>query len=279
MEKATHFGTCQVCGHLQKAPGNKMAKHGYTVQWSFFEGVCWGADELPFELDKAVAHKAHDSQQKSIDAHYARIAELNGPLVIRTEPGFEAIYTIWKNEYVKNERTGKSDYEWLQVDVRVIRHDYSDNTGFYLTADYRAKADGPWRRWDTYGSHVKTENGFVRELLVPRIKMHENYIRQLNSYRDWQAKRIAAWKVEPMKPVADEAAKLTHIIFVQPKPGSITDGQDRYVSATYGRGGWSGDASFDTTTNRSKAKRFTERGANMAIGKLRRWGRMKAIPA
>jgi len=58
----THRGTCQACGRVQaitewtnkhsgKTFGN-IAKHGYTVNWGFFNGVCMGADSLPLELSK-----------------------------------------------------------------------------------------------------------------------------------------------------------------------------------------------------------------------------------
>lgn len=50
--KATHQGTCQVCGAAQKLPNDLLSLHGYTVEHSFFEGVCKGAKNLPFELNK-----------------------------------------------------------------------------------------------------------------------------------------------------------------------------------------------------------------------------------
>jgi hypothetical protein len=52
--KATHRGTCQVCGRAQAHFKGKIAKHGYTVQWGFFNGVCRGAEELPLEQDKTI---------------------------------------------------------------------------------------------------------------------------------------------------------------------------------------------------------------------------------
>lgn len=53
MKSATHQGTCQLCGRLQMLPnGGLLAKHGYDVQWGFFNGVCPGADHKPYELSK-----------------------------------------------------------------------------------------------------------------------------------------------------------------------------------------------------------------------------------
>lgn len=52
--KATHRGTCQACGRLQCVPSNLLAKHGYTVDWGFFNGVCTGSDRKPLEVEKTL---------------------------------------------------------------------------------------------------------------------------------------------------------------------------------------------------------------------------------
>lgn len=38
---ATHNGTCQACGrqHAVNVKSGKLAKHGYTVDWGFFNGT------------------------------------------------------------------------------------------------------------------------------------------------------------------------------------------------------------------------------------------------
>ena len=51
MTKHTHKGTCQACGRVQ-AVNNKsgmIAKHGYTVDWGYFSGICQGSDAAPLE--------------------------------------------------------------------------------------------------------------------------------------------------------------------------------------------------------------------------------------
>jgi hypothetical protein len=61
MRKATHNGTCQVCGSTQALPGGALSNHGYTVEHHFFEGVCPGAKRRPLEQDRALAdHVARD---------------------------------------------------------------------------------------------------------------------------------------------------------------------------------------------------------------------------
>jgi hypothetical protein len=45
----THDGTCQACGRTQafNLKSKNVAKHGYTVEHNFFNGVCPGADRKP----------------------------------------------------------------------------------------------------------------------------------------------------------------------------------------------------------------------------------------
>lgn len=50
----THKGTCQLCGRIH-AVNNKtgeIAKHGYTVDYGFFNGVCQGSNILPLQKDR-----------------------------------------------------------------------------------------------------------------------------------------------------------------------------------------------------------------------------------
>lgn len=55
MKKATHNGTCQVCGALQALPDGKLSKHGYDVEFHYFRGVCPGAAFMPLEQDRTQA--------------------------------------------------------------------------------------------------------------------------------------------------------------------------------------------------------------------------------
>jgi hypothetical protein len=55
--KATHYGTCQYCGSLQKADRhtNRLANHGYTLAYGWQAGTCEGSNRLPFEVSKDYA--------------------------------------------------------------------------------------------------------------------------------------------------------------------------------------------------------------------------------
>lgn len=72
--RATHNGTCQACGRVQAVipRTGKLAKHGYTVDWGYFDGVCYGSDELPVEhgtdvLDRTAANLT--AQAETADAY------------------------------------------------------------------------------------------------------------------------------------------------------------------------------------------------------------------
>ena len=50
--QATHQGTCQICGRVHKVSNKsgKIATHGYTVEYGYFDGECGGGHKLPFEV-------------------------------------------------------------------------------------------------------------------------------------------------------------------------------------------------------------------------------------
>lgn len=50
-------GHCQICGALQAASAGTVAKHGYTVDHGYFNGVCHGHNYLPIEKDRNMSDK------------------------------------------------------------------------------------------------------------------------------------------------------------------------------------------------------------------------------
>lgn len=62
--KATHNGTCQCCGNSQ-AVNPFLAKHGYTVDFGFFNGVCMGADHAPLEESRVLCDSVCEQLTKS----------------------------------------------------------------------------------------------------------------------------------------------------------------------------------------------------------------------
>lgn len=56
MEKQIR-GNCQGCGRLQAATKGTLAHHGYTVEYGYFHGTCYGAQELPLQVSRALLDK------------------------------------------------------------------------------------------------------------------------------------------------------------------------------------------------------------------------------
>jgi hypothetical protein len=79
-DKATHFGTCQLCGSFQKLPGGVLADHGYNINWGSFVGVCSGSRRAPFEQDKSYA-----------EAQVMRAKQILADLVPVPDPGYAII--------------------------------------------------------------------------------------------------------------------------------------------------------------------------------------------
>jgi hypothetical protein len=69
--KSTHRGTCQACGRVQCVTLHKdtLAKHGYTVDWGYFNGVCQGAEAKPLEVERtltdAIIEIMHDKAARA----------------------------------------------------------------------------------------------------------------------------------------------------------------------------------------------------------------------
>jgi len=75
MKKATHIGTCQVCGSIQMLPISRngkalIAKHGYVVEYGWgFQGVCQGSGRFPFEQTCEYTKKITAESENSIAAY------------------------------------------------------------------------------------------------------------------------------------------------------------------------------------------------------------------
>lgn len=96
---ATHNGTCQACGRAQAFYKGTVAKHGYTVDWGHFNGVCRGAEAKPLEHDKTLTEATIDWLLNTYAPEQDKLAaDLRSGAV---EPRF------YNTEY--NRRTGKQD--------------------------------------------------------------------------------------------------------------------------------------------------------------------------
>ena len=86
----THKGHCQVCGRVQAVSTNDnlMAKHGYDVQFGFFNGTCIGSDKKPLEVSKRISEVTISNMKNAIEAKREKIETFTGvtqvPVVFTT---------------------------------------------------------------------------------------------------------------------------------------------------------------------------------------------------
>jgi len=131
---ATHYGSCQLCGSLQKAPGGYLAKHGYDVKYGFFNGVCRGSNELPYEVSCDLLVSVLASIKISI-ANY-----VEEPAPKRTTPGrFTSGYNRAK---VERSAQWVAD-EQAEAAWRAKGEQYWANVGFVPFAEARIAAWAP----------------------------------------------------------------------------------------------------------------------------------------
>ena len=189
MTKATHEGTCQICGSNQKLPSGVLSKHGYNLDFGFFSGVCQGEGHAPFE--------------KSTEATAFVILSVKAQLVHAKKR---------RQERLENKKTVVATMR-LRTNGQ-SRHKTVELTAVQLTVDQ-------------YGSGLTssyTENNYYGTFKVASIPMPPRYdtskenmilaanefhvrrvmdveIAQMEKYIDWQEERVANWVEKLLTPV------------------------------------------------------------------------------
>lgn len=179
--KATHEGTCQWCGRVQKLPGGTLAKHGYTTKWGFFMGVCHGADQEPFELSCDLVKQSIVWAQEQLRATRTFIE------VLEAAEGDMA----WTHERVQRGR--RSEMEWREVKVEM-----GDFGGMQMP--YITRADGRKEWAITYGGG-RTVKSMVKRMNEQRVWALKREVTEINGYINHQTERVANWKPALLKEV------------------------------------------------------------------------------
>lgn len=131
---ATHYGTCQLCSSLQKAPGGRLAKHGYDVQYGFFNGICRGSHELPYEVSNELLVSILAGIKISI-ANYVEAAKPARTTPGRNEQGYSRAKAERSAQWVADERAA------AQWQARIEQH--AANQRFVPFAEARIAAWAP----------------------------------------------------------------------------------------------------------------------------------------
>lgn len=175
--KATHFGTCQICGHRQKLPNGRLSRHGYTKRWGFFYGTCPGAGYLPFEQSTGRIEAAIASALFQATALDARAATIRA--------GEDGVWFNYYESYRNSSR--KPGYYWTRGRI--------DEAGNWVSDDGKYSANKLQNSIHNVPKWIADTNGrYARSL--------EANAAQLRDYADWQNERVASWKPADLIPIA-----------------------------------------------------------------------------
>lgn len=189
MTKATHEGTCQICGSTQKLPSGLLSKHGYTVNWGFFSGVCNGEGHAPFEKST----NAIEGVIQSVKAQLVHAKEQRQARLVNTET------VIVEMSMRSNGKRLYKRCELSAVQVSVDGH-YSGLASSYIQEDY----NGVWKVVNINTGYMVGANKVdmilsANEFHVRRVLDVE--IAQMEKYIEWQSERVANWVEKDLTPV------------------------------------------------------------------------------
>ena len=178
--KATHGGTCQCCGSFRKLPYGEISKHGYTRRSGWFEGVCPGAHELPFEVSCGLVVKFVEIARK-------RLVDLEG--CIEQALSGDTLYTT---TYLP----GKGAVRGREVFVPATLHAASVPTVTRIVFQGRGY---PTEQVETiYG---KTVAQVEQDLRQRRADSYRKHVADVQEYIAWQEKRLREWSPRALIPL------------------------------------------------------------------------------
>jgi hypothetical protein len=174
---ATHKGSCQRCGSVQKLPNGYLSLHGYTKRWGFFNGICPGSRRLPYEQSCEDCKAAVIWAKDEMNRLKAEIAALELPAE-----------TAWVHDYVNGHGV------WRQVTLSRQLACESQGRQFYYF--YFTSARGS--REHLHRGSAPTERSIEQEILACN-RQYAFYqlaprLRELQAYQKWQQERVDAWK-------------------------------------------------------------------------------------
>jgi len=239
MRKATHTGHCQICGSMQKLPGDVLSIHGYTVKWGFFSGTCNGTHGKPFEVSTDLIEAAIVRATGLREAAIARAAELRA--MTSTEG--------YVHEYVRNSANmkGGSRYEWRTVEISMQPYDHAPTIAraVYVIDGQQKDANVPHAHSQT----AESVAAYLRNTYAHA--MFDTRAASLQEYIEWQTARVKNWQPAECKPIAPEVARVTvgTTVRVNGREGIVTDIRDQ-------RGNYNGPTMPHAIVTRADGKTF-----------------------
>ena len=181
INKATHSGTCQVCGRFQKLPHGVLSRHGYTKEWGFFAGTCNGADYLPFELDCSIIENAIAKAIEAIE-EFKTLAQETRSL--------RDTKNVWRQKVV---------YRGRKDSVKHFQDEMVGSTTSNGVQQYHWASDEVHNQCNriNFGCGENPIEEFVIKANHRRAKLYDRQVAEFEGYVKWQTARIDGWTAKP----------------------------------------------------------------------------------
>lgn len=181
-KQATHRGTCQLCAHDQKLPGNRLSLHGYTVQWGFFSGTCPGSRGMPYELSCDLIAEAIASQKVAIKSQRKFAAEQRA---LTAE--------VWVTERRYDARGYNAPALVRKIAADQIAFKYHG----VVWMGYNGKQQSTSVKADSAIDAIIEMNGRRADAILAEVAQRQTYV-------EWLTKRQASWALKPLTEIPAE---------------------------------------------------------------------------
>jgi len=225
----THRGHCQSCGRAQAVDvnHNKIAKHGYTVDFGFFNGVCTASDELPLEVEKTITERTISGLGDFINSQSSYLEGLETGKV-KTLDMYWVVFSAEKEVEV----------------VEYIAHSKPDLDRYYDNDKYCTQF--AYLNGETFEGHIKLYNEYreanydsaksaeevMERLIGSETKMVKANIAEAKSLKEQLIKMVDEVHGQPLINIADtekilkELEEEARVGFFETKVVSYTDYRD-----------------------------------------------------
>ena len=194
----THKGHCQVCGRIQAVDvtHNFIAKHGYTVDFGFFNGVCEGSGELPLEIDKSLTEETIVELTDYLASQSTYLEGLESGKV-ENLMYYWVTFQVSEEEGEEDKVIGISNSKKLfdsYVNKYSSKFAYLNGVGFAKHCELRNKSQRLYR---------KSTEEIMQELIKDEIRQTSFYIKQATLLKNQLEQMVSEVHGQPLINVAD----------------------------------------------------------------------------
>jgi hypothetical protein len=182
-----HTGHCQGCGRKQMLPGGMLSKHGYTVQWQMFMGICPGSGRLPYEVScDYIKECIVNTREKRIPQAEGFISKLESD-PITNNVSEVSIYDKAKYKYIK----------LYHVEIYWEPNPPESNfgRGAICVKDKDGKVYVYNRNPVAPGKEEEAIHNLAVQFRKAELRHAQEYLASLHDYIRWQQKRVDDWKL------------------------------------------------------------------------------------